>query len=165
LGRLIAWSQPAGLATGEAVEVSGEKFEFAWRATLSKALGQPWMANANLPLAPGLAVPAGHCVVFSARVRAVTPMTDGQGRLMVRLQLNTAPFSAMAVQEFAFAKDWVDLRFSCASGAGLPAGSHSLNLQFGYGAQSLDIAQLKVLDLGEIDPESTGIPVAKPDGN
>ncbi len=156
LGKIMAWGQ----LTGEMVSVTGAKFEFAWKATVKPDTDRLYAAGASLALSQG--APAGHCLALTFTARATKPLDLGQGKILAGVQLGKEPYTSELKREWSLGATWQDCKVAFRTAHQLEPEKHQVVLFFGHGEQVIELANLRLTDLGDLEPASTGLPEGGP---
>ncbi|MES2437831.1 MAG: endo-1,4-beta-xylanase [Verrucomicrobiota bacterium] len=140
--QITAWSANGGSAVK--VPVTGQAFSEAMKITVPAA-GEPWSAQLTTPLTSG-SVKNGDklLVVYTARC-----LTDGKGRAAAKVQLAKPSYAMVGMTEGAkIGPEWEQVCEPFIAKLDAPEGRGELALFLGEQAQTLEIANVRVLDYG-----------------
>ena len=161
-GKITAWSGKGGHA--ETVDTSVGK---ATRITVTQPdPDQPWTAQLRVPATIG-AVKSGDKLLVSYSARCIA---GGSGQAIAKLQLSDSSNAMIGVTESAkFSAEWEPVNQPFLARVDAPAGSAEFVMFFGEKSQTVEIANIRVLnygpaiDLSQLPRQRQSYPGREPD--
>ncbi len=128
------------------VAVTGQSFSAAMRITVGAATpGKPWSAQLTTPLTAGT-VKKGDRLLVCYMARSVG---DGMGQAIAKLQLAKPAYAAVGMTAPAkIGREWEQVNQPFIADLDVLAGQGELTLFLGEQAQTVEIAEVRVLDYG-----------------
>jgi GH35 family endo-1,4-beta-xylanase len=105
---------------------------------------QPWDAVVHHP--NDAAIREGDVVVFSAQAKS-----DSYSRIGVNYEQASEPHTKFLTQVVLLSPVWKEIRFAGKAPRNFASGEAQLSLFLGYGKGSVELANLQVVNLGQVD--------------
>lgn len=151
LGELNCFSPPNAPATFKSVAVDNPPFDWALEVALPAATPNPWDVQILTP-SPKHPIKRGDQILISFYTRMISSDT-GALLFNARLQANSAPWTGIASNEVTAGKEWKQIFIHGEAPQDFAPHSYNLALHLGIQGQTLQIADISILNLGtHIDP-------------
>ncbi len=137
----------------EKVPVEGRSFKEALRITVKEKCGAQWDVQIAIPSTMKLS--KGDAVIVRMWARTVSAENEtGEAYVSGGAQRNKAPYEKPVWSSYSIPREWQKIEFGGISNLDMPADEVMLYLHLGQNIQSLEIADLQMVNLGANVPKN-----------
>ncbi|HBC88470.1 MAG TPA: hypothetical protein DCZ94_16095 [Lentisphaeria bacterium] len=156
----IAAAVPMGQkGTIEKVAVEGRSFKEALRITVSEKCKAPWDMQFAIPC--GMKLSKGDAVVVRMWARTLSAVNEtGEAYISGGAQRNKAPHEKPVWASLSVPREWQRVEFGGISNIDIPQNEVMLFMHLGQNIQSLEIADIQMVNLGQGIPKNL-LPIMK----
>jgi hypothetical protein len=155
---LLARTPPTGLAgaassAGRIEPVAGDdRHQFAFRVTTSRKPPYPW--NVSLPARTAGAIRAGDTLQFTYSARRITSSHEtGEAQVDAVVEESGGEHRKLMECSHSFSDEWADVSVPFRADKDAAAGEAQVALRFGFAPQTVEIANLALVNHGpDVDP-------------
>jgi hypothetical protein len=117
----------------------------AMQVAISAPTAQAWQDSASAPVEGKIT--KGDKVLVVVWMKTVASENDAPGQANLRLQINSAPYTALAEQMQSVSKDWKMYALETVATQDYAKGSTNVSIHLGYAKQTLQLGPVLVFDM------------------
>ncbi len=117
----------------------------AMQVAISAPTAQAWQDSASSPVDGKIT--KGDKVLVVVWMKTVASENDAPGQVNLRLQINSAPYTALAEQMQSVTRDWQMYALQTVATQDYAKGSTNVSVHLGYARQTLQLGPVLVFDI------------------